>query len=549
MTEAPEFDFIVVGAGSAGCVLADKLSENGRFTVLVIEAGGSDRKFSIKMPMGYGLTFSDGRVNWKYQTEPDAGLGGKSGYWPRGKVIGGSSSINAMAYMRGLPHDFDDWEKAGATGWDWEAVRATYEELETVVEADGTVRGSGPVIVSDLKNAMSPFSRHFLEAARELNWPVLDDLNDAGQQGMNHHPNEGMGYMRATVRNGQRWSAADAFLRPAQKRRNLSIISGALVERVLMRDRQATGVRYRLNGSVQEARARREVILSAGAVDSPKLLMLSGIGPASDLGKHGIDVVLNHQQVGKGLQDHLAVSHFYWATEPTLNSLLGRRTGQVRAGVAYLLNRSGPLSVPVNQVSGYLRTAGAPVPDVQVYCNPASYAILPEGTPKVDRDNGFLLCVQPCRPTSRGWIALSSADPSAQPRIQPNSLSTPEDQQIAVAASRLLQQLAQTSSLRNVTRARRAPDILEMNDPELLDNFRQRSGTVYHPSCTCRMGDSQDVSVTDSRLRVHGIGRLRVIDASAFPNVTSGNTNAPTMMLAARAAKMVMEDNSAQAAA
>lgn len=543
MTEAPEFDFIVVGAGSAGCVLADKLSENRRFTVLVIEAGGSDRRFSIKMPMGYGLTFSDGRVNWKYQTEADAGLGGKPAYWPRGKVIGGSSSINAMAYMRGLPHDFDDWAKAGATGWDWQAVRETYDELETVIEADGTVRGFGPVIVSDLKNAMSPFSRHFLNAARDMNWPVLDDLNGEGPHGVNHHPNEGMGYMRANVRNGQRWSAADAFLRPAQRRQNLSIVSGALVERVLLQGRRATGVRYRMNGSIREVRARREVILSAGAVDSPKLLMLSGIGPASELGKHGIEVLLNHPQVGQGLQDHLAVSHFYWSTEPTLNSILGRRAGQLRAGLAYLLRRRGPLSVPVNQVSGYLRTAGAAVPDVQVYCNPASYAILPEGIPKVDRDNGFLLCVQPCRPTSRGWITLNSADPADQPRIQPNSLSTDHDRQTAVAASRLIQRLAQTPSLRKVTRERRSPDILEMNDAELLDNFRQRSGTVFHPSCTCRMGDGPEVSVTDSRLRVHGIGGLRVVDASAFPNVTSGNTNAPTMMLAARAARMVIEEN------
>ncbi|MCV2889131.1 GMC family oxidoreductase [Ruegeria aquimaris] len=543
MTKAPEFDFIIVGAGSAGCVLADRLTECGRFTVQVIEAGGSDQKFFIKMPMGYGLTFSDARVNWKYQAEPDPGLGNRIGYWPRGKVIGGSSSINAMAYMRGLPHDFDDWAKAGATGWDWKTVQETYEALETVVEADGTTCGSGPIVVSDLRNAMSPFSRHFLDAARDLNWPVLGDLNGSASPGQNQHPNEGMGYMRATVRNGRRWSAADVFLRRAIKRHNLSVVIGARVERILTKEKLATGVRYRVNGEIRETSARREVILSAGAIDSPKLLMLSGIGPAADLRTLGIDMVLDQPQVGQGLQDHLAVSHYYWAKEATLNSILGRRTGQFRAGVQYLLTRGGPLSVPVNQVSGYLRTSGALVPDVQVYCNPATYATLPDGAPLVDRDNGFLLCVQPCRPTSRGWITLRSADPAAAPRIQPNSLSTAEDQRTAVAASHLLQQLAQSPTLQRVTRARRDPDILEMDDDALLENFRQRAGTVFHASCTCRMGDGPDTSVTDNRLRVHGIGRLRVIDASAFPNVTSGNTNAPTMMLADRAARMVIEDN------
>lgn len=536
------FDFIIVGAGSAGCVLADKLSKNGRYTVLLIEAGGTDRRFWIKVPLGYGFTFSDARVNWCYSAAADPGLHQREAYWPRGRVLGGSSSINAMAYMRGLAHDYDDWEAAGATGWNWAEVQRTFEELEQNDEVgpDGKrrTRGKGPVWVSDLSDQMHPFTRHFLQAGRELQWPIVDDLNGTQQ--------EGLGYVRSTVRKGLRWSSADAFLRPAKKRSNLTVVSGALVEKVLIENSRAMGVRYRVGEQLHTANSAREVIVSAGAINSPQLLQLSGIGPAQLLQDHNIPVELDLPQVGKGLQDHLAVSHFFWATESTLNKRLGHWLGQALVGVQYLLTRRGPLSVPVNQCSGFVRSGPeVRAPDVQIYCNPASYSTLPAGKPQIDREAGFLLCVQPCRPTSRGEVSITSSDPCQAPKIQPNSLSTEHDRHLVIRASKLLQSLVRSAAIVNVTKARRAPDIQDMSEHQLLENFRERAGTVFHPCCTCRMGKDTSDSVLDSRLRVHGMEGLRVIDASSFPNITSGNTNAPTLMLAARGAQLVLEDAAA----
>ena len=536
------FDFIIIGAGSAGCVLADKLSECGRYSVLLLEAGGTDSRFWIKVPLGYGFTFSDARVNWCYTTEADPGLHQREAYWPRGRVLGGSSSINAMAYVRGLPHDYDDWEAAGATGWNWATVKRQFEALERNDEVGPNgkrrMRGNGPVWVSDLRERMHPFTRHFLQAGRELRWSVTDDLN--GDQP------EGLGFVRSTVRNGRRWSSADAFLRVAKRRSNLTVVSGALVEKVLIEKGRATGVRYQIGAKQYTALARREVILSAGAINSPQLLQLSGIGPEQLLRDHDIPVLLDLPQVGKGLQDHLAVSHFFWANEATLNSRLGNWLGQALAGMQYLLTRRGPLSVPVNQCSGFVRSDPAmDAPDVQIYCNPASYSTKPQGKPRIDREPGFLLCVQPSRPTSRGEISIASADPRQAPTIQPNSLSTEHDLNLVIRASRLLQSLAQSPAVVRVTKARRAPDVLGMGEDELLENFRERAGTVFHPCCTCRMGKDTSDSVLDSRLRVHGIDGLRVIDASSFPNITSGNTNAPTLMLAARGAQLVLEDAAA----
>ncbi|OED49619.1 choline dehydrogenase [Rhodobacteraceae bacterium (ex Bugula neritina AB1)] len=543
---AQTFDFIIVGAGSAGCVLADKLTANGRYKVLLIEAGGSDRRFWIKIPVGYGFTFSDPKVNWRYSAAADPGLNGREAYWPRGKVLGGSSSINAMAYVRGLPHDFDDWETAGATGWGWNNVRRSYEALESNDEwheGRRRLRGTGPVRVTDLSERMHPFARNFLSAAQDMGWPFLQDMNAAAETGANTLPSEGMGYVRSTVKDGRRWSSADAFLRPAMKRDNLTVVSGALVEKVLTSGGRATGVAYKTKGQTEQALAAREVILSAGAVNSPQLLQLSGIGPAKLLQRHGIEVTQDLPQVGQGLQDHLAVSHFFWANRATLNERLGSFAKQMKAGMQYVLTRKGPLSVPVNQCSGFVRTKGAAQPDVQVYCNPASYSTQTNGKPQIDRDNGFLLCVQPGRPVSRGQINITSADPRQAPLIEPNSLSAEEDQAAAIRASHLLQALASTPTMKSVTKERRDPDILGMDDAALLENFRERAGSVFHASCTCRMGHTAADSVLDARLRVHGMAGLRVIDASSFPNVTSGNTNAPTLMLAARGAEMVLEDN------
>jgi choline dehydrogenase len=534
-----EFDYVIIGAGSAGCVLADRLTACGRHKVLLIEAGGSDSRWAIKVPIGYGFTFSDRRVNWAYRTQADPGLAARSIYWPRGKVIGGCSSINAMAYVRGLPHDFDDWERQGAAGWNWSAVEKTYLNLETFRGFDQTgkrsIRGNGPLCVSDLRDQMHPFSARFLESAQDIGWPVLGSTDNREQ--------EGLSYFCSTVRDGFRVSAADAFLRGALRRPNLRVVPNALVTRLSALEGRLTQVHYRIGDIDYVSQAKAEIILSAGAVNSPQILQLSGIGPADLMRSHGLPVFRHLKEVGKGLQDHLAISHLFETTEPTLNTVLGRRIGQAKAGLQYALTRRGPLSVPVNQVGGFIRSSGTnAAPDIQMFCNPASYIVPDSGKPILDREPGYLLSAQPCRPTSRGEIRIATADPRDPPLIHPNSLATAEDREGAVRAVKLIRTLLTSATLERITRSAKTPDIRTMSDEDMLDDFRGRASTVFHPCGTCRMGPDRATSVVDSRLRVHDVAGLRIVDASTFPNITSGNTNAPTLMLAMRAADMILED-------
>jgi choline dehydrogenase len=540
------YDYIIIGAGSAGCVLAERLSADPKNKVLLLEAGGSDRQFAIQMPLGYAMTFSDPRVNWCYWSEADKGLNGRKSYVPRGRVLGGSSSINAMAYLRGLPHDFDDWQAAGAVGWSWAHVERQYDALETRSEYDemghAVVHGNGPVWVSDLSRKMHPFAQNFLNAGRDLGWRVSKDLNGKDK--------EGLSLVRSTVRDGRRWSAVDAFLRPARERSNLHVRSNSTARQILLDGTHATGVEFKEFEKTHRAYATKDVILSAGAINSPQLLQLSGIGPVDLLKSHGIEVKHALNQVGQGFQDHLALSHFYRSTIPTLNNKLGRKIGQVIAGMRYVFTKGGPLTVPVNHATGFVRSHdGAVQPDLQIYANPASYLIHPNGDIGIEPKPGFLLCAQPARPTSRGSVNIASNNPKDAPIIQPNSLSTEEDRQTAIRAGRVIQQLAQTPTIAGLTRKRIEPDIIGMDDDALLENFRNRSGSVFHASCTCRMGRDQTNSVVDARLRVHGLSGLRVVDASVFPNVTSGNTNAPTLMLAAKAAEIILQDSDAQRSA
>jgi len=532
-----EVDYVIVGAGSAGCVMANRLSASGRHRVLLLEAGGNDARMWIKIPVGYAMTFADPKLNWGYVTAPDPGLAGRRLYWPRGRVIGGSSSINAMAYVRGQPRDFDDWAAAGAQGWDWPAVQGTYDSMETNAMAASRPEpsGKGPVWVQDLSDQMHAFSQVFLDAGRDAGFPIVDDMNRPGA--------DGLGFYRSTVRRGVRWSAADAFLRPATRRDNLRVVTRAQVTGLEFSGAQVHGLAYMRGTQTCHVRARKEVILCAGAINSPHLLQLSGIGPAALLKAHGIAVRHDLAHVGQGLQDHLAVSCQFRARVPTLNSLLGSPLGRLRAALRYALSRTGALSVPVNQVGGFVRSTPRQVaPDVQLFCNPASYEISRVGKVVLDRQPGYLLSAQPCRPTSRGHVRIASASWRDAPVIQPNSLATDEDRTAAVRASKMIRVLAQSPQLQAVTAFAKSPEFDSMNDSALLDDFRNRASTVYHPSCTCRMGHGPQDSVLNARLQVHGVPGLRVVDASAFPNITSGNINAPTMMLAMRAAEMVLED-------
>lgn len=532
-----DYDYIVVGAGSAGCVLADRLSQDGRHRVLVLEAGGSDRHPWVRLPIGYGRLFFHPRFNWRYETEPDAALGNRSGYWPRGKVVGGSSSINALVYCRGMPFDFDDWEAAGAAGWGWEAVRPHFERIETQVSRDGTRQGDGPIVVTDVGDRVHAANRFYFEASRELGLPETDDFNGPAP--------EGVGCYRITVRGRLRCSAADGFLRPALARRGVRLLTHALVQRVLIEDGRATGVEFRRRGETLRTRARREVILSAGAVNSPQLLQLSGVGPGALLRRLGIPVRFANDHVGGNLQDHLAVTYYYRATERTLNNELSPWWGKVWAGMRYLLLGRGPLGLSVNQCGGFVRsTPGAPRPDLQLYFAPLTYVTTqkPGRRQVVNPDPwpGFLISFQPARPTSRGRIDIRSPDPAVPPQIRPNSLATQKDVDDIVAGGRLLQALMRTRALQRLAREAVPPDLTRLDEEGLIADFRARAGSVFHAVATCRIARSAEQGVVDPALRVFGIGGLRVVDASAFPQLTSGNTHAPTMMLAHKAAEAIL---------
>lgn len=530
------FDYIIVGAGSAGCVLADRLSANGVHRVLLLEAGGADDGFWIKAPIGYGRTFADPAVNWKYEAAASPGLGGRTMYWPRGRVLGGSSSINALVYCRGMPADFDDWRQMGNPGWGWDEVRPYFERSERHVDPAGRARTGGVLDVKDVRPQLHPLGRHWFAAAAELGLPVSEDFNG---------PNpEGVGCYDVTIRRGRRWSAADAFLRPALRRPNLHLITRAWASRIRCDGRRALGVEYWRDGVAEFAAASREVIVSGGSVNSPQLLQLSGIGPGAALQALGIAVVLDNPAVGANLQDHVAVSYSFKATEATLNDVLHSRLGKLRAGLRYLLLRSGPLALSVNQFGGFLRAdpKGAR-PDVQLYFNPITYGSGGADRRRIEVDpfSGFILCFQPTRPTSRGRIELASPDFRRPPRIAPDYLSTEKDQRDVVSGGRLLQRIARTRSMRALIREAIPPDLSALDDAGLLADFRARAATVYHPVGTCRMGPDERGSVVDPSLRVHGMEALRVVDASVFPTVTSANTHAPTLMVAQKAADLILQ--------
>ncbi|WP_350332859.1 GMC family oxidoreductase [Coralliovum pocilloporae] len=530
-------DYIIVGAGSAGCVLADKLSADGRNRVLVLEAGGHDSRFFIKMPIGYGRIFHDPTLNWRYEAAPDDGLNGRADYWPRGKVIGGSSSINAMVYFRGLPGDFDDWRDMGNTGWGWEDVKPAFERFETFTDDEGHETGSGPLHISTGVRDLHPMRHVFARACGEAGLPQTDHMNGDNP--------EGFGTYQITTRNGIRCSAADAFLRPALKRPNVELMTNVHVTRILFEGGKAVGVVARRGNDEIEFRTAGEVILSGGAVNSPQLLQLSGIGPGSLLQRMGVKVTFENDNVGGNLQDHLGVSYFYRSRIPTLNNQLAPWWGKIWHGLRYVLLRRGPLRCSVNQSGGFVRSSSElDRPDLQLYMAPVTYNRDPMSEKRrlmnPDPWPGFLISFQPCRPTSRGRIDLASPDPFSQPLIQSNSLSTNQDIETVVAGGHLMRRLSETDALRSVTESAYDHSLASMSDEQLVDDFRNRCGTIFHPVSTCRMGSDAATSVVDPGFRVRGVESLRVVDASTFPAITSGNTNAPTIMLAHRAADIIL---------
>ncbi len=529
-------DYIIVGAGSAGCVLANRLSANGKHLVHLLEAGGSDNRFWIQVPIGYGRTFFDERVNWKYQTNPDEGLNGRSSYWPRGKVLGGSSSINAMVYIRGQRRDFDDWAARDNPGWGADDVIPWFERFEGR-NGQPFPGGLGDLNVHNPRQSLHPLVDSYLNAAEQAGLPSTGDFNvDGGFEGVSTY--------QITTKNGRRHSAASAFLHPALKRTNLQLSTHAHVTRVLFDGKRATGVEYEQHGVLKTLTAEREVILSGGAINSPQLLQLSGIGDAELLSRLNIPIILDQPAVGANLQDHIGINYYYKSRVPTLNDDLHPWFGKLKAGLKYVLTRKGQLSLSVNQAGGFVRSdSSQSSPNLQLYFTPISYTQAPDATrPLMNPDSfsGFFLSFQPCRPTSRGHLRIRSSDPFEPPEIQPNYLSTNEDVADVLAGCHLMRKLAGQQTFSDIITEEVKPGSQATTDEALLTDFKNRGDTVFHPASTCIMGGDASNSVVDPTLRVHGIENLRVIDASVFPNLTSGNTNAPTMMVAEKGADLIL---------
>jgi choline dehydrogenase len=531
-TAAETFNYIVVGAGSAGCVLANRLTASGRHRVLLLEAGGHDRYFWVHVPLGYGKLFNDARVNWLYSSEPEPELDNRRIIQPRGKLLGGSSSINGLLYVRGQHADYDRWRQLGNAGWSFEDVLPYFRRAEDQERGADALHGTGgPLAVSDVCEP-HPLCEAFIAAAQQAGFPRNDDFNGKDQ--------EGAGYFQYTARNGLRRSTARGYLRAARGRSNLKVVTNALASRIIMDGRRATGIEYRRGGETHTASATREVILAGGAFNSPQLMQLSGLGPADLLRQHGIAVVADIPGVGADLQDHLQVRFQYRCTEPiTMNDVVHNWRHRTLAGLRYFATRKGMLAIGAGYAGAFLRTSPhLATPDVQLH-----FLIFSADTAGAALHTfpGFIVSVCQLRPESRGFVRIKSANAAEPPAIQPRYLTSQFDRDTLLAGMRTLQGVMRQPAMKRYVAEEYKPAPSVTSDADLMAFARATSTTVFHPTSTCRMG-SDPTAVTDERLRVRGIGGLRVVDASIMPALVSGNTNAATVMIAEKGSDMILQD-------
>ena len=530
------FDLVIVGAGSAGCIVANNIINNTKYKVLLIEAGPSDKNPVIQVPLGYGMTFYHKTMNWNFYSKIQTKLNNREIYYPRGKVIGGSGSINAMIYARGLKSDYENWNLN--SNWSWENIKSTFNELEFAVNEEQNELPINKIPVNDVSSQHHPILDNFFNAAKEFNFEFNKQLNSTIQNQVGHY--------NVNIYKGFRNSSAKSFLKPIKNNPNLTILTKTEVLKLNFNNNKISSLKIKHKNKVLEVKPKIGTILSSGSIMTPYLLLKSGIGNSTELNKFNIPVVLNSPHVGKNFQDHLGLDYLYKTYFPTLNKDLGTWSGRVKSFLQYAYNRKGPLSISLNQGGGYINWNSLdPYPNIQLYFNPLTYSVsFKNKRPllKTDKFNGFIIGFNSCRPKSLGEVSLKIVDNDFLPNIDPRYLSDERDIHDLYSTFDFVRKFSANQNINKIIKSPVSIDPIKSSDDELLDHFKSNSTTIYHPCGTCRMSKSIEQGVVSEKLKVHGIDNLWVVDASVMPNITSGNINAPVMMLSHLSSKIILED-------